>query len=103
VPERVLPFASGDSRKSGLGGAGNSETSDAAVGRRKASAPAPFLRSKAYEVLYLGPPAVGRQERGRAPHRFSMRPGGAPLGAPPPFFLGRPVFGGVRCFACARD
>jgi hypothetical protein len=27
------------------------------------------------------------KEKGRAPHRFSMRPGGAPLGAPPPFLL----------------
>ncbi len=29
----------------------------------------------------------GGKEKGRAPHRFSMRPGGAPIGAPPPFFL----------------
>ena len=40
VPERVLPFASGDSRKRGLSRA-EAKTSDAAVGRRKASAPAP--------------------------------------------------------------
>jgi hypothetical protein len=45
VPERVLPFASGDSRKRGLSRA-ESKISDAAVGRRKASAPAPF-----FEVL----------------------------------------------------
>src|SRR5580693_9306321 len=31
----------------------------------------------------------GGKEKGRAPHRFSMRPDGAPLGAPPPFFYGR--------------
>jgi hypothetical protein len=59
------------------------KTSDAAVGRRKASAPAPF-----FEVSGdLGPPQGG-QEKGRAPHRLSMRPDGAPLGAPPPFFKG---------------
>src|ERR1700685_1262887 len=40
VPERVLPFASGDSRKRGPRRAG-AKTSEAAVGRRKASAPAP--------------------------------------------------------------
>jgi hypothetical protein len=82
VPERVLPFASGDSRKRGPGRA-ESKISDAAVGRRKASAPAPFFEVQGG----LGPPAVGRQERGRAPHRLSMRlPVGALLGAPPPFF-----------------
>jgi hypothetical protein len=42
VPERVLPFASGGSRKRGLSRA-EAKTSDAAVGRRKASAPAPFF------------------------------------------------------------
>jgi hypothetical protein len=41
VPERVLPFASGGSRKRGSSRAEVKKTSDAAVGRRKASAPAP--------------------------------------------------------------
>jgi hypothetical protein len=41
VPERVLPSASGGSRKRGLSRAEAEKTSDAAVGRRKASAPAP--------------------------------------------------------------
>jgi hypothetical protein len=43
VPERVLPFASGGSRKRGPSRAEAQKTSDAAVGRRKASAPAPFF------------------------------------------------------------
>jgi hypothetical protein len=43
VPERVLPFASGGSRKRGLSRAEAEKASDAAVGRRKASAPAPFF------------------------------------------------------------
>jgi hypothetical protein len=51
VPERVLPFASGDSRKRGLSRA-EAKTSDAAVGRRKASAPAPFFEVQGG----LGPP-----------------------------------------------
>src|SRR4029077_7212069 len=50
VPERVLPFASGGSRKRGLSRAGG-KTSDAAVGRRKASAPAPFFEVPATSVL----------------------------------------------------
>ena len=71
-----------------LSRAGVEKTSDAAVGRRKASAPAPFFEVPAASVL---PP--GGQEKGRAPHRLSMRPGGAPLGAPPPFFQGRSFLG----------
>ena len=72
VPERVLPFASGGSRKRGLSRAEVKKTSDAAVGRREASAPAPFFEVPATSVF----PQWGRQENGRAPHRFSMRPGG---------------------------
>src|SRR3984957_17600218 len=41
----------------------------------------------------LGPPAVGGQERGLAPHRLSMRLlFGALLGAPPPFLFGGDYF-----------
>src|SRR6266851_9957096 len=41
VPERVLPFASGGSRKRGPSRAEGKTSASAAVGRRKASAPAP--------------------------------------------------------------
>jgi hypothetical protein len=38
-------------------------------------------------------PPQGGKEKGRAPHRFSMRILHAPIGAPPPFFLREEFFG----------
>src|SRR5580704_6606336 len=68
VPERVLPFASGGSRKRGLSRA-EAKTSDAAVGRRKASAPAPFFEVPAASVL-----RKGDGERTRAASLFDAAP-----------------------------
>jgi hypothetical protein len=71
VPERVLPFASGDSRKRGLSRAGMKPATcrgGAPKGERARSVGAELYRDPA-PVL----PAKGEQESGCAPHRLMMR------------------------------
>jgi len=99
VPERVLPLASGDSRKRGLSRAGPKARRSAAVGRRKASAPPPRGPGG------LGPLQKGGREKGCAPHRFSMRPGPRLLALRLPSFPGRSFWRGrlARLFSVRQS
>ena len=79
VPERVLPFASGDSRKRGLSRAGMKSGDVPRWGAERRARPL-------HEVPAASVLPQGGKEKGRAPHPVSMRLLHAPIGAPPPFF-----------------
>ena len=102
VPERVLPFASGGSRKRGPGRA-EAKTSDAAVGRRKASAPAPFFEVQGSMKSWASvlPQWEDRREGAR---RIACRCGSGWCASrrSASLLVWRLVFRGVRCSACAR-
>ena len=88
VPERVLPFASGVPGSAALKPS-RGKTSAKCRGGAPKGERARSMRSELCKDPGLAPPASEEKETGRAPHRFPMRPGGAPVGAPPPFFQGR--------------
>jgi hypothetical protein len=97
VPERVLPFASGDSRKRGLSRAEGSKPRMPRWGAERRARP---LHEAAASVFSL----EGKDRRTDA-RRIAFRcgPVDALIGAPPPFFQGRTFWRGFLGFKQNSD